>query len=106
MSSCAQKSGGFLGFFSSACGDPAVAVCIRCGKPVCAQHQQVIASGISCPDCVTAGSGLMPNIHTGSLHSHHHDGDSTSYSSSDYDTFTGKGGEMDGGGASGDFQDS
>ncbi len=99
MSGCAQKSG-FLTLFS--CGDPVVGMCVKCGKPVCAVHLQAASN---CPDCAALGFSDSDTI-TRSMESSHsgHSGlNERDYAA--FDTVQGGGGEVDGGGASGEWDD-
>lgn len=51
---CADRSG-FL--FAHACDRPAAGVCTVCGKPICAQHTRVGATGPTCIGCLRGGAG-------------------------------------------------
>lgn len=108
MSRCAQRTG-FLTL--TTCGETAIAVCVKCGKQICAGHLQNDPSGPCCPDCAVIGldddeasqRGLDSSYYRRSVNN---DTDMMAYSSTDYesfDSFEGGGGEMGGGGASGEW---
>jgi uncharacterized membrane protein YgcG len=110
MTRCAQRTG-FLTL--TTCGEPAVAACVTCGKEICAGHLQSTPSGPLCPDCSVLGldsdeasrRGLDSSYYRRSVDS---DTGMVTYGSSDYesfDTFEGEGGEMGGGGASGEWDE-
>lgn len=108
MTQCAQRTG-FLTF--TMCGEPAVAVCANCGKPICANHLQGDLSGPRCPDCAVIGLDPDEASRRGLDSSYHrwsssHYTDTGTYTPSDYDNFDSGGGEMAGGGAGDDWDDS
>jgi hypothetical protein len=110
MTGCGQRTG-FLTL--TTCDQPAVAVCIKCGKPICACHLQSDPSGPCCPDCAVLGLDPDEASRRGLDSSYYRqttgrDTDMMSYSSSDYESFDsygGEGGEMGGGGAGGEWGD-
>jgi len=107
MTRCAQRTG-FLTL--TTCGEPAVAACVRCGKAICAGHIHNTQSGFLCPDCAILGLDADEASRRGldsSYYRHSVDSDSgmVTYSSSDYETFQGEGGEMGGGGAGGEWDE-
>jgi uncharacterized membrane protein YgcG len=108
MNSCAQRTG-FLTL--TLCGEPAVAICVECGKPICGAHLAGDPSHPLCPDCAVQGlnedeasrRGLDSSYYRNSLSA---ESGMMAYSSSDYgsfDAYEGGGGEMGGGGAGGDW---
>ena len=104
MTGCAQRTGFLTLTF---CGEPVVAACVKCGKPICAGHLVTEPTGPCCPDCAVLGLDADEASRRGLDSSYYRrsasDADTGSYDPSDYEAFGGKGGEMGGGGASGDW---
>lgn len=99
MSQCGQRIG-FLTF--AMCSEMATAACMRCAKPVCALHIHTTSSGILCPDCAVMGWD-DDEVSRHGYYSSYYRSHTDTYSPRDYDTFEAGGGEMGGGGASGDW---
>ena len=99
MSQCGQRTG-FLTF--AMCSEMATAVCTAGGKPICVMHTHTSSTGTVCPDCAVIGLNEDDAYRYG-YYSPYHRWHSDTYSLSDYDTFQAGGGEMGGGGASGDW---
>jgi uncharacterized membrane protein YgcG len=105
MSTCGQRRG-FLSLFT--CGEPAETACTRCGKMVCHKHLRQELSGPCCPDCAVIGVIEPDNFLDSSCRSRIRSSDGTTYGDSDYRSFdpvAGGGGEMGGGGASGEWEE-
>ena len=111
MNICAHRTG-FLTL--TTCNEPAVSTCMLCGKQICANHLLMKHDGPHCPDCAVVGMdadeasrhGLHSSYYRHSVGSH---SDTTSYSSSDYESFdtsAAEGGDSGGGGADGGWDDS
>ena len=102
MTRCGQRTG-FLTF--ATCTEEAAATCMRCGKLICAMHVHTGPAGTLCPDCAVIGldedeasrHGLYSSYHRSYIDTY------SGYAPSDYDSFEAGGGEMGGGGASGDW---
>jgi uncharacterized membrane protein YgcG len=99
MSQCGQRIG-FLTF--AMCSEIATAACTRCGKPLCAMHIHTSSSGTLCPDCAVTGWD-EDDVYRHGYYSSYYRSHTDAYNSRDYDSFEAGGGEMGGGGASGDW---
>ncbi len=93
-----QQEGGFL--FAHACGQPAGAQCMRCGKQVCDAHLMMEEGEMLCPTCAEQNE----DDGEGGSESSDHDENDPSYYYDDYGYY-GPGSSFSSGGGSRDPND-